>query len=178
MSTATIIAARRNILLPAFDLLPAPLHTPRAEIALLTIGLQESALLLRDQLESSGFDTAPGPAYGLWQMEKGGGIRGVLKHPASAPLATKLCRDRGVDPGDPDAVAMGIKRDDVLACALARLLLYTDAKPLPVEGDAERMWAYYLRVWRPGAVQRSYDALHRKFIANYHDVLDALDIAP
>ncbi len=38
----------------------------------------------------------------------------------------------------------------MLAAAFARLLLLTDAKPLPQIGDVQGAWAYYVRNWRPG----------------------------
>jgi hypothetical protein len=38
----------------------------------------------------------------------------------------------------------------VFAATMARLLLFTDAEPLPRLGDADGSWNYYLRNWRPG----------------------------
>ena len=43
-----------------------------------------------------------------------------------------------------------LETNDVLAGVFARLLLWTDAKPLPAIGDEQGAWAYYLRNWRPG----------------------------
>lgn len=40
--------------------------------------------------------------------------------------------------------------NDTLACAMARLLLWTDPAKLPAVGDKEEAWNYYLRCWRPG----------------------------
>ncbi len=37
----------------------------------------------------------------------------------------------------------------------ARLLLWTDAKPLPAIGDEQGAWDYYLRNWRPGKPTRT-----------------------
>jgi hypothetical protein len=43
-----------------------------------------------------------------------------------------------------------LERDDVLAFAFGRLLLWTDPKPLPGEHDAASGWDLYVRTWRPG----------------------------
>jgi hypothetical protein len=56
---------------------------------------------------------------------------------------------RGV-PWEQRAVWAALERDDVLAAAFARLLLWTDACPLPALGDWAGGWDYYLRTWRPG----------------------------
>lgn len=129
-------------------LLPARMDTPAARVMLVAIALQESRMKHRRQLV--GNPPKPlGPAAGLWQFEKGGGIKGVLTHPASAAQAREVCKARGVEP-TVDAVWSALQYDDVLACALARLLLWTDPHRLPEVGDADGAWALYLRVWRPG----------------------------
>ncbi|MOA17734.1 hypothetical protein D3C78_1380020 [compost metagenome] len=54
-----------------------------------------------------------------------------------------------------------LERDDVLAAALARLLLWTDPYHLPEVGDAEGAWDLYMRVWRPGKPHRkTWDTLY------------------
>lgn len=129
-------------------LLPARMDTSAARVVLVAIALQESRMKHRRQLVGS--PPKPlGPAAGLWQFEKGGGIKGVLTHPASAAQAREVCKARGVGPAV-DAVWSALQYDDVLACALARLLLWTDPHRLPEIGDADGAWALYLRVWRPG----------------------------
>lgn len=148
---------RTGALAEAFALLPARMTSPRAEAMLLAIGLQESLLIHRRQLG--------GPARGLWQFEAAG-VRGVLQHPASREHADALCAARGVEPTTA-AVYAAIGRDDILAAAIARLLLWTDPSPLPEIDDHESAWALYLRTWRPGAAQRDHDNLKRKFIANH-----------
>jgi hypothetical protein len=47
-------------------------------------------------------------------------------------------------------VWLALETDDILAARLARLLLWTDPRPLPVRGDAAAGWNYYIRNWRPG----------------------------
>lgn len=114
----------------------------RARVMLLAIAGQESDAQYRRQ-------HGGGPARGLWQFERMGGVAGVLSHRASARLAAALCEWRGVDPSA-TAVHAALERDDVLAAGFARLLLWTDAKPLPSVEAEDAGWAYYLRNWRPG----------------------------
>ena len=137
---------------PALALLPSAMDTPPAHCMLLAIGLQESRFVHRRQIG--------GPARGFWQFEQGGGVRGVLAHPASAALARQVCQTRGVPPTAP-SVYSRLELDDVLAAAFARLLLWTDPARLPRTGDADAAWALYLRTWRPGKPHRqTWDALH------------------
>lgn len=124
---------------PALDLLPARMDTPEARVMLLAIGMQESRLVHRRQIK--------GPARGFWQFEQGGGVRGVLNHDVSARHANMVCAVRGVWPKS-ESVYKAIENDDVLAAAFARLLLWTDPKPIPTDKDAA--WALYERTWRPG----------------------------
>ncbi|WP_325435970.1 hypothetical protein [Pseudomonas nitroreducens] len=133
---------RRSIIEPALLLLPAKMESPQAVVMLLAIGLQESHFEYRRQLGN-------GPARSFWQMERGGGVHGVLRHPISAKIAANICAIRGVEPND-QAVWEAIERDDVLAACMARLLLYTDPLRLPALGDSAGAWDLYLRVWRPG----------------------------
>jgi hypothetical protein len=84
----------------------------------------------------------------------------VLGHPASAKLAASLCAQRGI-PATSSAVYAALATDDLLACGFARLLLLTDPSPLPLPGDVDGAWDYYLRNWRPGAYARG-DAAKRQ----------------
>lgn len=127
---------------PGLAMLPVQMDSPRARLMILTICLQESGLAARRQL-------GDGPARGLAQFERGGGVRGVLTHRASADLAVELCQLRGVSPTASAAWA-ALEFDDVLAVGFARLLLLTDPEPLPQVGDADGAWDLYLRAWRPG----------------------------
>ena len=76
-------------------------------------------------------------------------MRGVLTHERSRSYAADVCAERGVKP-TMDAVYQALHADDVLAGAFARLLLWTDPRPLPAPNDTEGGWAYYERNWRPG----------------------------
>lgn len=127
---------------PAFDLLAACgiRSNDAARQMVLTIAGQEGGWTHRRQMGN-------GPARGLWQFERGGGVKGVLEHPASRQAAAKLCGMRGVYPSA-DKVWAALEFDDVLAAGFARLLLWTDPKALPAYMDDG--WDLYLRTWRPG----------------------------
>lgn len=146
----------RRILDPAFALLPPMMDTPEARVELLAIGRQESRFLYRRQMilvpdEDGDMVLRPrGPAKSFWQGEKGGGmVHGVRLHPATRDLARKLYSTFKVKPTDA-AIWNAIEENDVLAAGLARLLLWTDPKPMPRLGDWLGAWRLYLRTWRPG----------------------------
>jgi len=140
-------------------LLPAKFDSPAARVQLLAIGMQESGFAARQQ--------AGGPARSYWQFEQGGGIHGVLTHPASKPYARGVCSLRAVAPVESDVYAAFLA-DDRLACAFARLLLWTDPEPLPQLGDEQDAWALYHRTWRPGAFDRGDAARQAEVMARWH----------
>ena len=115
-------------------------RTAQAERFLLAIAGQESGFAHRRQM-------GDGPARGWWQFERGGGVAGVLAHRASAGVAKAVCEALAV-PASAAAVHPALEHCDLLACAFARLLIFTDPAPLPETELAG--WSYYLRVWRPG----------------------------
>jgi len=131
----------RFILPAAFSLLPTSMRGEKAEALVLAIGLQESKFLYRRQIG--------GPARGFWQFEETG-VRGVLRHALTdveaAAALTQLCY-RG-----PSLFSVhdAIGHNDVLACAFARLLLWTLPDALPNRDELDRAWTQYLAAWRPG----------------------------
>lgn len=147
-------------------LLPAKMSGDRALVMLHAINRQENPTRVPRQLPN-------GPAVGDFQFEKGGGIRGVLTHGAVSALARQACHSQGVA-FDADAIYAALQVNPVLAAALARLLLWTDPKPLPAVGDVSEAWALYLRVWRPGAAARDYEGLRKKWSVNYAHALEAI----
>ena len=130
----------------ALRLLPPAMDSKEARVMLYAIGLQESRFTHRAQVVNGG---GKGPARGYWQFERGGGVTGVLRHPASRFWMSSACNARNV-PAQPMNVWQALETDDVLAAAAARLLLFTDAKRLPAIGEQATSLRYYLRVWRPG----------------------------
>lgn len=132
--------------------LPGSMLNKRSRVMLLAIGLQESRFEHRRQIR--------GPAVGFWQFERGGGVKGVLTHGAVRGIAENVCKARMVAPSA-QAVYEQLPTDDILACAFARLLLYTDPRPLPELDDVQGAWDYYVRNWRPGKPHRqTWDALY------------------
>ena len=147
-----------NAVIPALKLLPPHLDTPKARVLTLAIGLQESRFEYRVQMGN-------GPAHSFWQMEEGGGVKGVCRHHDSIELARLICRARDCN-FDPHAIWAQLANDDILGAAFARLLLLTDPQPLPEIGDAPASWDYYQRNWRPGKPRRdTWDGLYARAVA-------------
>lgn len=146
---ASPAALLREVITPALTILPVGMGTRDARCMLVATSYQESEINARVQ-------HGGGPAHGLWQFERGGGVRGVLEHDASEDLAAMVCREAHVAP-NARAVHYALAKDDLLACRFARLLLWTDAARLPPANAAseELAWKYYLRTWRPGKPHRS-----------------------
>lgn len=149
---------------PALARLPAKMDTPAARVMLLAIGLQESRFMYRAQKTANPY--VKGPARGFWQFERGGGVVGVMTHLQTADLARTLCQARST-PFDAVLIHARLEFDDVLAAGFARLLLWSDPKPLPaVEADHESAWQCYLRTWRPGKPHRhTWDEFHAQAVA-------------
>ena len=129
----------------AFSLLPEKMDTPEARAMLLAIGLQESRFEHRVQIG--------GPAHGYWQFERGGGVRGVLRHPSSETHAKHVCSVLNYR-AESDEVYRAIVDNDVLACCFARLLLWTLPGSLPGAAEAQEGWEQYIDAWRPGKPHR------------------------
>lgn len=165
----TLSEIRRSAIEPALLLLPAKMTSPQAEVMLLTTHLQEAPG--REQCQLPGRPGKCGPARGIFQFERGGGVAGVLRHPASRPHVFTVCAKLGVLPtldGIFDALPT---QCDVLDAALARLLYWTDRDPLPDLGDVDGALQSYLHNWRPGAYARGDSnakaTLRRKWANNY-----------
>lgn len=116
-----------------------------AERLLIAICGQESNLEHRYQ--KSRTPGAAGPARGWAQFEKNGGVMGVMTHPASRDLAAACCKELEVE-FRKESIWRALEGNDALAIIFARLLLWTDPKPLPE--DVVSAWNYYKRNWRPG----------------------------
>lgn len=122
------------------ELVPAIPVSDQARVEVMAIAGQESDWRARRQIG--------GPARSYWQFEKGGGVAGLF---GSTPhqLAV-VCAYLDI-PFDATTVFEAMAWNDRLSCCMARLLLWTDAAPLPAVGDANGAWAYYQSNWRPGA---------------------------
>lgn len=119
--------------------------SPLAARFLLAIALQESALRYRRQVVAGGVEN--GPASSFWQFEKGGGCKGVLAHRSTAQPMAAICTAYNVAP-DAQSLWEGMRFQDIVAAAAARLLIYTLPFALPQTQDEG--WRQYLDAWRPG----------------------------
>jgi len=130
-----------HVMPAAFSLLPPNMDSREARVMLLAIGMQESRFKHRKQIG--------GPAHGFWQFEGGSSaaVGGVLRHPATSKYAGKVCDALRYRP-EREAIYEAITDNDTLACAFARLLLWTLPNALPT--NADEGWAQYLAAWRPG----------------------------
>jgi hypothetical protein len=127
------------------SLLPERLDSLEARAMLYAIAMQESRLQYRRQIN--------GPARGFWQFEQGGGVRGVVQHPATRPLLLPVLKRLRYEPVVPMPYA-ALADNDILAAVFARLLLWTVPQALPGPDDAEEGWKQYLWAWRPGKPHR------------------------
>ncbi|QWY17795.1 hypothetical protein [Pseudomonas phage vB_Pae-PA152] len=153
-------------------MLPSNMDSPAARVALLAIGGQESRFASRRQLimsiNSEGHKVLLplGPAKGFWQFEKGGAVKGLLNYhnATTRERVHRFVEACGVKPVE-EAVWSALEHDDVLACGLARLLLWTDPRALPAVGEKAKLWDVYISQWRPGKPHpESWDDCYKKAV--------------
>lgn len=148
MNVELLYHVYKHTLPAAFSLLPGRMDTPEAKAMLLAIGLQES----------DGFNArvqyGGGPAHGFWQFEKGGGVRGVLSSPTTAPLILPVLQTLRYRPNEAECYA-AIVHNDVLAACFARLLLWNVPGRLAGPSEPQRGWDNYIAGWRPGKPHRA-----------------------
>ena len=111
---------------------------------LVAIALQESALMYRRQVVGGAEN---GPAVSFWQFEKGGGCRGVLTHKSVHKLMHSVCANFNILATEA-GLWEGMRYNDIVAAAAARLLVYTLPQALPK--TPEQGWEQYIAAWRPG----------------------------
>ena len=161
-------------ILPALALLPSKMSNKLNAVILqlLTTTLQEDPTASQAQQLSGG---RKGPARGVLQFEKGGGVKGVFTHSATKePLRTAL-HALGY-PFDIDTVYLALEtKADVLDFVLGRLLYWADSKPLPAVGDMQGSFEYYVNNWRPGAYTNGgpsdKELLRKKWSKNYAEAM-------
>jgi hypothetical protein len=133
---------RRHVVPAALVLLPPGMTSPQAEALLVAIALQESRIRARRQ--------AGGPARSYWQFETGG-VSGVLSHPSTFATSRQVLAALDYPSTLSAALVLAaLEHHDVLACAFARLLLWTLPGSLPGRDDPQAGWQTYLQAWRPG----------------------------
>ena len=136
----------------ALALFPTRFSSPEASAMLLAIGLQESQFMHRRQLIGANrnwWDSLRGPATGFFQLEIIG-IRGVLEHHTTGPMARSVLQLFGYPTDDLKTIREAIVHNDILSAAFARLALWRHPVRLPGEQDHFRGWEQYLEIWRPG----------------------------
>lgn len=139
-----------EILRPSLELILPVLEIgdrPEATRMLMAIAGQESGWSHRYQLAGPMSSTKAGPARGWWQFEMRGGVAGVMGHRLTQAKAKRLC-DLCHVYFDEDDIWRALEGHDALATGFARLLLWTEPRPLPT--DREGGWSQYFRNWRPG----------------------------
>ena len=142
----------KTAIIPALGMLDSTLDTPAARALLIAIALQESGLKARRQILEAGkpwWESKPGAANSFWQFERDGGVRGVLRHPGASAIVLPVLADL-LYPRDPYAVHEALIHNDVLACVLARALLYSVPDAMPAQNEPDKGWAIYIKAWRPG----------------------------
>lgn len=138
------VQAPQASIIAALQLLPPAMDSRAARVMLYAAGYQESSFHAVTQY-------AGGPARGWWEFEEGGATAGIFANDRLRPLAVAVCYARGVKPSVA-GVQLCLAHDEVLAAAMARLLLASDpqALPAPIAEARALAWACYLRNWRPG----------------------------
>ncbi len=145
-------------------LLPASMNTTQAEVLIGAIGGQESSYTTRAQIG--------GPARSFWMFEPNG-VDALLANSSTAEYMHQVCALVSVNCDELSIyAALGDASGDLLACAMARLLLWADPHPLPDLNDADDAWSCYCRNWRPGK-PRVWD-----WPANYQASLAAFGVPP
>lgn len=139
---------REHTIPAALALLPGRMDTPEARAMLFATGYQESNFNARIQ-GGAGTKPGKGPARGLWQFERGGGVTEILNSPDTREVIRPICRMFLFEP-TPIVMHEAIANNDVIAACFARLLLYRDPRPMPKENQSLLGWDIYLKNWRPG----------------------------
>lgn len=143
---------KSHIIPAAFSILPDKMDKLESKPMLIAIALQESKLKHRRQMN--------GPARSFWQFEEGdarhrSGIAGVRIHENTYAHFRDILRLlQYKDTVSNFEIHRIIEHNDILACAIARLLLYTLPMPLPKRGDFDGSWAQYIAAWNPGKPHR------------------------
>lgn len=144
---------RYAALAEAYTVLPPRMNTARATLLVLAITLQEDPQGLRVQRvdKTPANPLGRGPALGLAQFERGGGVAAVMRNgaPSEEPARALVACRPGVA-WERDSIWRALERDDVLAMGLARCLLFNLPASLPSPTDVHKAWGQYLEAWGPG----------------------------
>lgn len=142
MNVETVYHVNKHVLPAALGLLPGKLDTLEARAMLLAIGLQESEFAARVQ-------GGGGPAHGYWQFEKMGGVKAVLTNAGTLAMLAPALHVLNYKP-DIAEIYAAISHNDILACCVARVYLWTSPGALPSMTQEDKGWHQYVTTWRPG----------------------------
>ena len=141
-----------TVINPALEILPIKMNSNPAKAMLIAIALQESGdLNTRVQKVKFNNKIVNGPAHGLWQFEKNGGVKGVINHISTSKIAIDICNKLNIKVVDKDIIWNELIKNDILACCFARLLLWTIPGKLPNKDNPDLGWYQYSKLsWNPG----------------------------
>jgi len=141
-----------DLILPAaLKFFPANYSSKEARAEILTIGLQESDFVHRQQLIGSKAHwwlSINGPATGFQQFELVG-VTEVLRNPATRQRALYVCDLFGYPP-EPSVIHKALVHNDLLGAVWSRLALWRVREPLAKENNPEEGWRQYIQIWAPG----------------------------
>jgi hypothetical protein len=141
--------------------------TDAARVLVMTIAGQESRWEDRRQIGIGEYYPQKIGARGFWQFESPWfGPVALVDVLLSTPIQIgAVCKYLDI-PVDKVSLYEACAWNDMLACAMARLLLWRDPARLPAVGDKEGAWVYYVRNWKPGAPHHdSWSGLYDQSIA-------------
>lgn len=139
-----------------------------ADVLVMTIAGQESGgWMYRRQIGIGQYYPQKVGARGYWQFESTWGgpvaLNDVVQK-AGVQLAV-VCKALDI-PTDEHALYEAVAWNDMLACAMARLLLWIHPAPLPAVGAKEAAWQYYVAQWKPGMPHRhTWDGYYDQAVA-------------
>lgn len=139
----------KNIVPAALSLLPGRMDSAEARANIMAIGMQESEFIARQQ-GGTARKSGSGPAKSFWQFEKKGGVQELLSNETTRPILIPVLNILGYPEWTAEALHEAMEHNDVLACVMARLLLYIDPQELADSMEVWKAWRMYLRRWRPG----------------------------
>lgn len=139
--------------LSRYDTRPG-LDSHEAQVLLLAIAIQESALAHREQIR--------GPARSWWQIEPPTANDILSRYSPITPFVREVY---------PTSRRLNetITHNDNVACAIARGILRLQPGMLPAIGSVDAAWDYYIASWRPGRPRKE------KWLENYTEAVRTND---
>lgn len=136
----------QQFVFPGLRLLPEKMDSPEVRVLMVAIGLQESRFQDRYQLPG-------GPGRSFWHFDEIA-IARILTHPSTVAFTRQVCNFLRIKHCT-SSCYISIAYNDALASVFARLNLWieenfiSDPVDLPLLGQVDKAWSYYIRVWNP-----------------------------